>query len=337
MQRPLLFRALAPTNAKRYPQLLLTPEQQTVAIAALKENENLIGIKSPFEEALHMIQDQSVARKAKPLFEQVTSAYRQQLYLGGINDPVRRLAIHEALMAAGYYARATDLHAPKIDGYRFVMNHYNIDVRKDKILGKEVHQALVHEAPTAISEAVTGNLFLLERYLYGANRLLPVRGYKTLVHSLELRDFVDEAALQAVLQRPPCQAFANIQFEVQDNYEYGVDNDRWKVGVVTCGPEPEQEQGEFCPPLVQPTTEATRYQMKLLTPEPILPFMERLKLKLLDLWVYVFAGWVAFWAVDEEIFTLIGLIYARYSQMKILAEESKKSGGKLYVARGKFH
>jgi hypothetical protein len=237
---------------------------------------------------------------------------------------------------------------------RFVVNHYNFDVRRDSHLVRQVRNSVLTAEETPEADALTKELLLLERYLFGAQRLRPTGGKQYLMLGIDMDEFKDEKQLQAVLDLHVVKSHGNFVFTVRDEVRNSAKGaqavqERWKVANVRCAPEPEVEGkvvifSEELMELNRVSTSAgaklkSDYDLRFLLPAAILPFWERVKLFLLDAWVYFFGFWVLFWLIDEEIFAVITLLYTRYHSKKVLAEEAKLAGGggKVYLASSKYH
>lgn len=360
---PAYLKALIPCSTRRAPGALLSNAEVTAALEAITARADVVQVKTRLPEAIDMLQDPSATRHSQKLFDEVCTTYRSELYLTPDTSAVRRLAIHESLMAAGYYARATNLHNPKLEAVRFVVNHYNYDMRRDSHLVRRVHDSILTADETPEADALARELLMLERYLFGANRLRPIAGNQFLMLGIQMNEFKDEKTLLQVLELPVVKNYGNFVYIVRDEVSKKAKVsqslvERWKVANVTCGLEQETEEGKstiFSEELLKESNVAntgalgTRssanavkkldYDLRFLVPAPILPFWERVKLWLLDAWVYFFGFWVMFWLVDEEVFAILTLLYTRYHSRKVLEEESKASGGggKVYMASSKAH
>jgi len=336
---PAFLKALIPISTRKYPARLLLAEELPLAVYAVKTRLDLLGTKTPLLQAVEMLaaEDQATIRQSQRVFAEAADKFRHDLYLGDIKDPVQRLATHEALMAAGYYARTTDFRASPVDGVRFVLSHYNFDVRRDRALVNTVHDSIMTHTETKEADALACELLMLERYLFGAKRLAPVGGKQWLMLGVELKEFRDEEQLRAVLEMPPVAANGNFKLEIRDEVSK-TSQERWKIAHVSCLPEKEpqfapQVEGTPAAPLAKLTT----FDLRVLKPAPILPFWERVKQRALELWVGFFSFWILFWIVDEEVIAFTGLIWARYQQMKMLKEEAKRTGGRVYMSSTKLY
>lgn len=323
-----LLTALLPTATVRLPQILLTAAQRDVAVTAIREAHPIININTHMEEALSLLTLEAVeARRSKKAFVESADLYRAQLRGNSITNPLRRIQIHQALMAAGYYARCVDLHVVG-DPTEFVLNHYRFDIRRDTIVTQAVHQSVLeHMKTTPESDEALTNLILMERRLFGQNRLANVGGKQFIVLGVPTAEITDEAELKYVLDLAPIKQHGNFTLSYNTNLPGA--EDRWKIATVTSGVETDYI------PFDTTKVEASKlkFDLKILLPEKPKTFKERLKQTLLEYWVMWFAFWCMFWLVDEEILTLIGLIFAKYKQTQMLKEEAEKTGGKVYIGR----
>lgn len=356
---PSLLKCLIPNSVRRAPLALLNSAEVAVAVEAIGKRQELINVKTaPLAEGIQMLQEPNQLRKAMKIFDECTNAYRNELYVSTDSNPVRRLALHESLMATGYYQRATNLHNPKLDAVRFVVNHYNFDVRRDSALIDRCRRTIL--SPEEVSfddEAITGEILLLERYLFGAQRLRPVEGKQYLMLGVPLTEFKDEKMLNAALELSVVKANGNFVADYSEDVRSSTKGslrrssamqERWMVAKVACGAEPETDPADVTVPVVfsQELMEYNRdtwlarkfeYQIRYLLPAPIIPFWERFKMFLLNAWVYFFGGWVAFWMFDEELFAIISIGYTRYHSAKVLKEEARRTGGRIYMMQSKYH
>lgn len=359
---PAFLKALIPNTVRRAPIALLEAEEVKSAIAALNGRKDLIGnVKTaPINEAIEMLQEPGQLRKAMRIFDESCNAYRNELYLtADDNNPMRRLALHETLMATGYYARAANMHNPKLDPVRFVVNHYNFDMRRDSILVDRMRRAILSssEEETTENAAVANEILQLERYLFGAQRLRPVEGKQYLCLGVPMTELKDDKMLQAALSLPAVETYGNFTVDHHsDVRSFNKGNtrrstsmqERWMVATVGCGSEPEMDPLNPRVPAVfsSELMEANRdtwlsrkfeYNIRYLLPAPIIPWAERVREFLLNAWVYFFGGWVFFWMFDEELIAIFSIAYTRYSAKRILKEEARMTGGRIYMMQSKFH
>lgn len=339
-----LLRATLPAVTLHAPATLLTRAQADAAISAVRESLSNVNVKVPLVDAYDMLTDPVHNKNASRIMEEAVNSLRGELYVGGHDDPARRFELHQLLMGAGFYARAANVHTTPTDPIRFVSNHYNFDVRRDKAILASVKNVTFGDAKEANNQVVS-SLLQTERHLFGQHRLLPVSGRQYLVPGLSLRLVKTEEELKRLLELPPIQQHGNFELlyvaddmRIQPSDGMAVhDNkavhERWTNAIVRCRPEPEPA---IAPPLTQVNEELTSFRLRVLLAPPILSMSERIKETLLNLWVYWFSFWILFWMVDEEVITLVGLIWARYKQMQVLKEEAKKSGGKVYIATSKY-
>lgn len=326
-----LLTALIPSATVRLPQILLTTGQYQTAVQAMKDSENIVDLKTPLIEVLAALQLEAIeARKAKRGFLEACDMYRNSLRSDAVKNPLRRLLMHQALMASGFYGRVVDFHNVG-NPTEFVLNHYRFDIRRDTILTEAVHQSVLeHKQTTTESDETLTNLLLMERRLFGQNRLSPVGGKQFLVLGVPTAEIKNEKELDYVLNLIPIKEHGN--FKVDYKLDVPGAEERWKIATVACGPEP-------LPPFDNTPIDTTKvkFDLKILLPEKPKPLWERIKQKMLEYWVMWFAFWCMFFMVDEEILTLIGLIFAKWKQVNMLKEESERTGGKVYVASARLN
>lgn len=341
-----LLRAALPGNTIRAPAQILTREQADAAIAAYKSSAAFANISLPLADGFDMLASQDQQKQARKLFDESVVGLRSELYANPHDDPIRRLEIHHMLMAAGYYSRAADIVSKPHDGVRFVSNHYNFDVRRDQAIVDAVKAGCFQEMKPEQSQLIS-QLFITERFLHGDRRLVPVGGKQWLLPGINLRLITEEEELKRLLELDPVKADGNFKLSyadqenrvvdvntIHEKYEAHTVHERWVSATVSCAPETEAPFGMLTSQTTDP--HKTTFRMRVLREAPKLSFGERTREFLLQLWVYWFGFWILFWLVDEEVLTLIGLIYARYRQMAVLKEEARRTGGKVYIASGKF-
>jgi hypothetical protein len=347
-----LLRAAIPVVSAHAPGVVMSREHADAAMAAVRKSavfSNLQGIS--LVDGIDMLTDGQRNLAATRVFEENVNRLRGELYVGDHDDPARRLELHQLLMTAGFYARAANQHSTKQDPTRFLANHYNFDVRRDKIILGAVRDA-VYGAAQPESNKVLGDLLITERHLFGAHRLQPISGRQYLLPGVSLRLVKTEEELKRLLELEPVQKHGNFElfYEQDENRiqylgtgwkkagyarQAKAVHERWEKAHVRCRPEAE---APIAPPVkIYDDESMTDFQLRVLRAPPLVSLSERIKEKLLQLWVYWFSFWMLFWMVDEEVITLVGLIYARYKQLQVLKEEAKRSGGKIYIATSRFN
>jgi hypothetical protein len=145
------FNSLLPTNLVKVPSLI-SAEQLTIANGAIAEAQSLL-TQAPLAKGLEMCQciDAASAKKIIPLFQDCISSYRAELYKPNVKEPFHRLQLHQAIMAAGFYERAANSFVLHGEGTRFVLNHYNFDVRRDTEITRFMHANRSAQTPTSCS------------------------------------------------------------------------------------------------------------------------------------------------------------------------------------------
>ncbi|KAH9601740.1 hypothetical protein LSM04_006889 [Trypanosoma melophagium] len=323
-----LFSALVPLNVAQLPHLITADHLETAKKAA-NEATSLIG-NAPLVEALDLLTDLTNFRKqreADKLFEECMTSYRGELYRSTVTDPFQRLQLHEAIMAVGFYQRSANPNVLKGENTRFVLHHYNFDVRRDTAITRTVHYTLLETlSSTPDSDKLLGDLLLLERRLFGKLRFLPTAGRQWFVLGLPLEEIKTEADIHRVLDITVVKEHGNFELKENDSEKL------WKV--VTVRPKPENspsfiEEGAFITNHMEKDLELIR---RIEKPKPPIEFWDRVKETLLRYWVIWFSLWIMFFMVDEEIITVIALIFLKWRQTKIIEEEAERSGGKVYIA-----
>ncbi|ORC92026.1 uncharacterized protein TM35_000042400 [Trypanosoma theileri] len=323
-----LFTALVPLNVAQSPQLI-SADHLEIAKKAATEATPLIG-NAPLVDALNLLTDLSNIRKqreADQLLEDCLTSYRGELYKSSVTDPFQRLQLHEAIMAVGFYLRSGNPNVLKGENTRFVLHHYNFDVRRDTAITRTVHHTLLESlSSTPDSDKLLGDLLLLERRLFGRLRFLPTAGRQWFVLGLPLEEIKTEEDIHRVLDIPVVKEFGNFELKEKDSEKL------WKL--VTVRPKSENspsflEEGEFTMHHMEKDLELIRRIQK---PQPPMEFWDRVKDTLLRYWVIWFSLWIMFFMVDEEIITVVALIFLKWRQTKILEEEAERSGGKVYIA-----
>lgn len=322
-----LFSALLPTNLVKGPALI-SPEHMPVIDAALKEAEPLIGKTDKLQQALVLCQDVSAtrARHVQDQLEEAVVQLRAELYKKDVADPFRRLQIHEAIMAAGFYQRAANPNVLHGEGTRFVLNHFNFDVRRDTSITKTVHDAVLSTASSpAAAEKLLADLLLLERKLFGQHRLTPTGGRRWLCLGVPLEDIKTEDEVNRLLALPAIQKEGNFSLQRIDN-EKGL----W----FNLEIEPKEEPCFLTARDLQSSRPADRkFVLTINKPIPPLTFWENVREKALRLWVIWLSLWLMFFMVDEEIIAFTSLIVLKWKQTRNLEKLAAETGEKVYVAR----
>lgn len=371
------FRAVFPQPGKRYPVALLSQVEAQAAVAAVANLPKVI--QEPISNGFEVLAaDPTAFKKAKAQFDAATKAARMEAYANKTTAAQERLGIHQGLMVAGYYAKATDPFAAAHDPHRFVQAHYNADVRRDLVLGEDVRKSFYGEQGTKETDALVESLFETERFLFANDRLWLVDGKRNLVHSVSLSSerqpitVKDGAELERLFMLPPVQKAGNFNlndeagsasvlgpgWNLTDQYTDGYLRDgkslsgwqakdgspdtlaahkRQRRKVLSCKTEDFAAFSPFAEARKIKTAPAV-FSVKYTIPPPPLTFFERVEEALLQAWVFVVAGWVAFWVVDEEIITLVGVLLARYEQKKILQQQAEEAQEpRIYIAKAKHH
>lgn len=343
-----LLQALLPTTTVRLPTALLEPNQVDLALKTIADIEPIAKLTNvaPLGQAISLLTTPDAHREAQKLFKQCSEAYRTDLEVGGRRSAIHRLQLHEALMTSGYYMRACDRYGDPLDSVRFVVNHFNFDVRRDVAITTLVHQTLLEHLPTtAESDQMLSDLLLMERRLYGANRLRAITGKQWLCLGCPLREITTEAELDRIMSLAPVKQHGNFSVSWEDK------EGRWKEATVRCLPEPEDAATPIEAAILHPNTTASginwstvkpvatmhEWSLRALKPAPPLPWGEYIREKLLQIWVYWFSFWAIFFLVDEEVITLIGLIWGKWQHSKVMAQEAEKTGRRVYMNNYRFY
>nr|CCC93001.1 conserved hypothetical protein [Trypanosoma congolense IL3000] len=323
-----LFTALVPNNVVQLPHVLKEAELD-VAKKAAEEAATFIG-SVPLVEALCAVSDVSSfhrKRDACSLLDKCINSCREELYKPTASDPFRRLQLHEVIMAAGFYLSAAGNNALKSEATRFVLHHYNFDVRRDTIVTRTVHNTLLESREATLeSDKLLSDLLMLERRLFGSYRFSPTSGRRWFVLGLHLEDLKNEEDVKRVLELAPVKENGNFELEVEDTQKH------WKKLIIRPKQEAAPslfEEGDF---VVNNSEKDLLFECLVPKPKPPMEFWDRFKDALLRYWVIWFSIWVTFFMVDEEIITVTALIFLKWRQTKILEEEAEKTGGKVYMA-----
>ncbi|RNF09025.1 hypothetical protein TraAM80_02422 [Trypanosoma rangeli] len=136
-------------------------------------------------------------------------------------------------MAAGYYQRSAKTSVLKGESTRFVLHHYNFDLRRDMSISRTVKKVLREDCTsTTESDKLLGHVLLLERRLFGRMRFAPTVGRRWFVLGLPLEDIETKANVHRVLDIPAVRKHDN--FETK---EAGL-GELWNKIIVLPKPEP---------------------------------------------------------------------------------------------------
>ena len=372
-----LCRAVFPNPRRRYPLPLFAEPQALAAQKAISELRIPKDVSTSLSEGVEILATSPAAFKAaKERFDKALLAGREDLWHKKDTDLSTRLAGHQAVMAAGYYARATDPLATEADPHRFVQQYYNSHVRSDLLIGEALKKSVYGEATQQSDELMT-QLLETERFLFSDRRLCLVGGYRWLVGNLKLESerlgsvtVASEKELERLMDLPPIQAVGNFKLEdtagttmivgpgwnptdqYTDGYiERGTTNgvkvetedfSKFRAGchpnqrikLLTCLPENFEP---FCTKVsTRVIDEKGVFSVRYVIPPPPLTFWQKVEEALLQAWVFVVAGWIAFWVVDEEVLTLLGVFIARFEQRKILQQQAAEAQEpRIYIAKAK--
>lgn len=327
------FNSLLPTNLVKVPGLI-SAQQFSVASIAVSEAQPML-TDAPLLEGLNLCQSINAAssKKVIPIFQDCISSYRAELYKPTVTDPFHRLQLHQAIMAAGFYERAANSVVLHGEGTRFVLNHYNFDVRRDTEITKFLHAGVLEQPAKALTptvERVLADLIQLERRLFGPNRLVPVRAQQWLACGVPLTAVKNEDELKRLLALPVVQQFGNFKYSLVDDGPQTLS----QTGYVEALPE---EVAAFITARdLQDVKNAEDLKFAIKVPKPVKPLTrwERIRERLLRYWVMWFSFWLSFWFVDEEIITLVSMIYMKIKTTKIQKQMAEAAGeDKFYVAR----
>jgi hypothetical protein len=329
------FNSLLPTNLVKVPSLI-SAQQLSVASLAIEEAKPML-TDAPLTEGLTICQhiEFASAKKVIPLFQDCIASYRAELVKPNVKDPFHRLQLHQAIMAAGFYERAANSLVLHGEGTRFVLNHYNFDVRRDVEITRFMRANILEKADEALKpnvEQVFADLLQLERRLFGPNRLVPVRAKQWLVCGVPLTDVKSEKELHRLLELPVVKTYGNFKFSEVDEGPKVL----FKMGYVEAC---EEQIASFqtardLGAAIKPSD--LKFALKISKPVTPLTRWERIRERLLRYWVIWLSFWISFWFVDEEVITLISMIYMKVKTTKIqkaLAEEAGEET--FYVARAK--
>lgn len=325
-----LFSALvpAPSLAELHP---ISQEQWATAKSAVQERSAVLSGSDDLLAALQVLTTQPTPpqrRSATRELGDLLDRYRGELYKKSATNAEARMQIHETIMALGYYQRLLNTSELKGECIRFVLNHYSFDVRRDTFITRQVHDSLREEnTTTAASDKLLTDLLLLERRLYGRYRFVPTAGRQWFVLGMPFTDIKTEAELHRLLALPPVVADGNFVTDVESESD-----PMWKTLRVQPGEESTPSFMELAALHSEVSAKETYFALRAPKPPPPLAFWDRVKESLLKYWVIALTVWLTFWAVDEEIITLVALIVLKWKQTSILQEEAEKTGGKVYIA-----
>ncbi|GET92952.1 hypothetical protein, conserved [Leishmania tarentolae] len=323
-----LFSALVPQVKVQGPHFL-SAEGVVTAKLALEERKSYMDYPD-LVECIDALGNIDSARKQSAVTKKLSTcvdALRAQLYRKESNDPRRRLELHEAVMAAGFYERVISVTQLEGEGIRYVMNHFNFDVRRDTVITQKVHETLSEEKTTTPeSEQLLRDLLLLERRLTGKYRFSQLGGRRWFALGMPLSEIKTEREVHRLLDIDVIKSDGNFTLSEVDSEKL------WKT--ITIRPNEEQyvtfaEAGNI---FKDSRENGTTFELRVQKPQAPPDFWERFRETLLRYWVLWFAAWVTFFMVDEEIITLVALIFMKHWQTRILEEEAQKTGGKVYIA-----
>lgn len=325
-----LFSALIPTLDVAKEPIVFNTEQLAAAQTALEERKHLfreIDLTTPLKTLSRplTIHDKRVTTTQ---LSSCVDGLRSMLYQKFCDKAVDRLQIHEAIMAAGFYERAICPTQLSGENIRFVLNHYNFDVRRDTIITQLIHHSLTEcKEISEDSEKLVRDILLLERRLYGKYRFTPTAGRRWLVLGLRLSDIDSEEEFNRITNLSAVKEDGN--FTVSE-----IDNEKlWKTIKLIPGEENFHSFAEVSGVYKDGNLEKNlQLELRVQKPIPPMEFWDRFKDKLLRYWVIWFSLWVMFFMVDEEIITLVALFVLKWKQTAILEEEAKRTGGKVYIA-----
>lgn len=322
-----LFTSMVSSIDRGSSPLPFTSENLNVSKSALEERSSLLGkvdLLAPLSKLATPLTPQD-KRKTIQQFCACGDDLRSLLYKKSLT-PLERLQIHEAIMGAGYYERLLSSSSLKDDHLRFVLNHYNFDVRRDLLITGVLHKSLVSEEPLSTdSEKLLNDVLLLERRLYGDKRFSLVSGSQSIVLGLKFSDVTTESELSRFMNLSAVKEVGNFALTETD------DSAHWIRRTITPQPEAVTSFAEASG-MHKDSSSVKTFELKIQKPEIPKTFWERFNEKLLRYWVIWFSLWVMFFMVDEEIITLVALLVLKWKQTAILEEEARKTGGKVYIA-----
>lgn len=325
-----LFSALIPSVSATQALPDFTAETLESAKTAIKERPHIfdkVDLLTPLNALVNPLSVHD-KRMAIQQFSGCVDALRSSLYRKDLSNPIDRLQVHEAIMAAGFYQRTISPTQLSGEHMRFVLNHYNFDVRRDTAITQMLHNSLLKDKEiTPESEKLLRDILLLERRLYGMYRFAPTSGRRWLVLGMKLSDVDSEAEFQRIVSLPALKEDGNFIVSEIDSGAH------WKTMKLAPGKEGTCSFAEASGLYKDTAAEKDlMLELKIQKPVPPMEFWDRVKDKLLRYWVIWFSLWVMFFMVDEEIITLVALLVLKWKQTAILEEEARKTGGKVYIA-----
>lgn len=316
-------------------KFLINKEQLAVAKTAIEEIKPIL-VGTPLYEALELCQDVSHAKpwKVRSVLEECVLKYRAELYKPEVKDPFQRLILHQAIMGAGFYDKCCDQATSLVaEPTRFVLNHYNFDVRRDLIITREVHKSVLEELTTTPeSDRMLDNILQMERRLFGPYRLAPVGGKNWLVLGVAMEELKTETELRRILALPPFKNHGNVQVNVTSVEKL------WNEVRLTCQPESVDEVAPFVTSVPgfekRIREEDTFFALREMKPLRLLTWREKLTEALLRYWVILLSVWITFWLVDEEVIAILSLVFMRIKSLRDIEEEARRLGiKKTYIPR----
>ncbi|KAK7200867.1 hypothetical protein NESM_000145300 [Novymonas esmeraldas] len=323
-----LFSALVPQVKVQGPHFLSADDVAT-AKAALEERKAYMDYPDLVHciEALGNIDNVHKQSDVTKKLRKCVDGLRAQLYRKDSTDPRQRLELHEAVMAAGFYERVISVTQLEGEGIRYVMNHFNFDVRRDTAITQKVHETLSEEKTTTPeSEHLLRDLLLLERRLAGKYRFSQSGGRRWFALGMALSEIKSEEEAMRLLDISVIKSDGNFT-------RVDVDSEKlWKTVTIRPNDEAQVTFAEAGNIFKDARETDTVFELRVQKPQTPPDYWERLRETLLRYWVLWFAAWVTFFMVDEEIITLVALIFLKHRQTTILEEEAQRSGGKVYIA-----
>ncbi|KPI86502.1 hypothetical protein ABL78_4442 [Leptomonas seymouri] len=328
LSRVHLFTALVPHVKVQAPHFL-TEEEVATAKAALEERKAYLDLPQ-LTQCIASLGNIGTAHEQRDTIGKLSKCVdelRAQLYRKDVTEPRHRLEIHEAIMAAGFYERVISVTQLDGEGIRYVMNHYNFDVRRDIQITSKVHETLLEEKTTTKeSDQLLRDLLQLERCLAGEYRFSQSGGRRWFTLGMPLSEIKTEEEVLRLMSLNVIKSDGNLAMTEVDSSKM------WKTVIIKPNAENYTTFAEAAGLFKDGRSVDMAFELRVQKPTPPLDFWERLRETLLHYWVLWFALWVSFFMVDEEIITIVALIFLKHKQTKILEEEAEKSGGKVYVA-----
>jgi hypothetical protein len=330
-----LFSTLLPTNLVKAP-LLVNKEHFGKIESALTEAKCFVApnTDASLRKAFALCEDvtKSKLSTVQKAFDDVLLDLRRELNKVPAgktkDDPLRRLQIHECIMAAGFYQRAANPNVLHGEGTRFALHHFNFDMRRDAVITKALHDSiLVDRQSTEQSEKLLTDLFLLERKLFGRYRFVATGGRRWLCLGVSLDEVKGIEELNRLLELPCVKEHGNFVQRKVDN-----EKELWYNVEI----EPKEEPCFLTARNLQPKDHEAVWTLRVNKPIPPLTFWERVKERLLRYWVIWLTCWIIFFMVDEEIIALTSLIVLKWSATRNMKREAEAAGdSKIYIARSR--